>query len=343
MVNVLVTGGAGFIGSHAVVELINAGFEPIIIDNFCNSDKKVISNLEDLLDRKITSYEIDFTDTKALTKIINDQSIDSVIIDSVIHFAAFKAVGESVEQPLKYYDNNVSGLITLLDIIEKAGINKLVFSSSCTVYGNPKNIPVTEESPTPRATSPYGATKQMSEIIIEDTCKASKSLRALSLRYFNPIGAHPTALIGELPIGTPNCLIPYVTQTAAGVHKQLTIHGGDYETTDGTCIRDYIHVVDLAKAHVKALEYLTGKSTGFSDVFNIGTGKGVSVLEIVKTFERVNNIVLPYRIGPRRSGDVEAVFAATDKARKTLKWKAEKTLEEALRDAWRWQNQLKSK
>jgi UDP-glucose 4-epimerase len=335
MKNVLVTGGAGYIGSHTVVELINAGYNPVIIDNFNNSEKKVINRLKELTGKEIAIYEQDFQDQAKLDEVLKKEKIDGVI-----HFAAYKAVGESVHNPLKYYDNNVAGLVKLLEVLEKHRVQQLVFSSSCTVYGEADKLPLTEESPVKPAASPYGSTKQMDEIIIRDATAASKSLKSLALRYFNPIGAHPTALIGELPIGRPSILVPFITQTVAGWHDQLTVFGDDYPTPDGTCIRDYIHVVDLAKAHVKALDYLAGQKATFYDVFNIGTGTGSSVLEVIKTFEKVTGQKVPYKIGPRRSGDITVSYAAVDKANKLLGWKSELKLADALTDAWRWQETL---
>jgi UDP-glucose 4-epimerase len=335
MKNVLVTGGAGFIGSHTVVELAAAGYRPIIVDNFSNSEKQVLEGLSQITGQDIVCYEQDYRDQAKLAAIFKNESVDGVI-----HFAAYKAVGESVEQPLKYYSNNVAGLVGLLETMENSGVPRLIFSSSCTVYGNPDKVPVTEDSPVKPPASPYGATKQMGEAIIKDAVSASKNLRALALRYFNPIGAHPSAKIGELPLGVPNCLVPYITQTAAGIREQLTVNGDDYETPDGTCIRDYIHVVDLAKAHVKALEYIADKPGGLYDYINFGTGKGSSVLDVIKTFEEVSGVQLPYKIGPRRDGDTVSVYADVDKARKMLGWKTEKTLKEALADAWRWQQTL---
>lgn len=258
----------------------------------------------------------------------------------VIHFAAYKAVGESVEKPLEYYHNNVVSLLVLLKVMKESNCNQLVFSSSCTVYGTPDNLPVTEESPTQKANSPYGNTKQIAEDIIQDQVSAISGLNAVALRYFNPIGAHPTGLIGELPLGIPSNLVPFVTQTAAGLRDQLTIFGDDYNTPDGTNVRDYIHVVDLAKAHVKTLEYLNGKSN-FYDFINVGTGKGTSVLEIVKTFEKVSGQKLNFKIGTRRSGDVEQIYASVDKSKEVLNWQTELTVEDALRDAWNWQKKLK--
>lgn len=337
MKNILVTGGAGFIGSHTVVELAVAGYNPVIIDNFSNSDKRILAGVEQIIDRQVPCYAHDYQDEKALSKIFSKERIDGVI-----HFAAFKAVGESVEKPLDYYSNNVAGLITLLRSMEKHSVPHMVFSSSCTVYGEPDKLPITEDAPIKPAVSPYGATKQMCETIIHDATIASDNLRSLSLRYFNPIGAHPSAEIGELPIGVPANLVPFVTQTAAGIREKLTVFGNDYPTADGTNVRDYIHVVDLAKAHVKALEYITSQKAGYYDVCNIGTGKGSSVLEIIESFENVTGKKVPHEIGPRRPGDVVSVYAGVAKSKKMLGWKTEKTLEEALEDAWRWQQALSS-
>jgi UDP-glucose 4-epimerase len=338
MKEVIVTGGAGFIGSHAVVELIESGYRPIIIDNFSNSEKTVLDNLRKLTGQEIVCYEGDFQDTDLLNKVMAEHQIYGVI-----HFAAYKAVGESVKNPLEYFKNNVAGLISLLEILEAKKIKSLVFSSSCTVYGEADKLPLTEDSPLKPAASPYGATKQMGEIMIKDTTHASGTLRSLSLRYFNPIGAHPSALIGELPIGIPSILVPFITQTVAGWHDKLTVFGNDYPTPDGTNIRDYIHVVDLAKAHVKALEYISNKGASFYDEVNIGTGKGSSVLEVINTFEEVTGQKVPYEIGPRRPGDVIASYAGVDKSRQVLGWEAEKTLADALADAWRWQQALGDK
>jgi UDP-glucose 4-epimerase len=337
MKNILVTGGAGFIGSHTVVELVEAGYKPIIVDNFSNSHRSVITKLEEIIGRPAKFYEGDYQDKKLLKQIfIKDR------IDGVIHFAAHKAVGESVEKPLTYYLNNVAGLVYLLEAMEEQKVSNLVFSSSCTVYGQPDKLPVTEESPVKPAESPYGATKQMCETIIQDLSLASKQLRAVSLRYFNPIGAHSSAKIGELPIGIPANLVPFITQAVAGIRDRIVVFGNDYDTPDGTCIRDYIHVVDLAKAHVKAIEYIVSKGdSSFYDTFNIGTGKGSSVLEVIKVFERATGKKVPHKIGPRRAGDVVSTYAAVEKSQKILGWKAEKTLADALTDAWHWQQTLK--
>lgn len=335
MQKILVTGGAGFIGSHTVVELVKSGYQPIVIDDFSNSEEAVIDRLQKIINSPLHFYKGRYQNRKLLTKIFSDHKIDGVI-----HFAAFKAVGESVTEPLKYYDNNVAGLIDLIRSLENDKILSLVFSSSCTVYGEPDSLPVTENSAIKPAESPYGATKQMCESIIKDVAAAG-AIRAVSLRYFNPIGAHPSSLIGELPIGTPANLIPFITQTAAGLRKELTIFGDDYPTPDGSCIRDYIHVVDLAHAHVKALHHLLTQPTGYYDVFNLGTGKGSSVFEVIKTFEQVTGKKVSHQIGPRRKGDVVATYAAVNKANDILGWKAEKTLADALNDAWRWQQSLR--
>jgi UDP-glucose 4-epimerase len=333
--NILVTGGAGFIGSHTVVELSAVGYRPIIIDDFSNSERSVIQNLEKITKQKLPVYGGKFQDQRLLKKVLKDQKIDGVI-----HFAAHKAVGESVEQPLKYYKNNVAGLVSLLEFLEEHRISNLVFSSSCAVYGEADKLPLTEEAPVKPAVSPYGATKQMDEIIIRDSTLASKNLRSLALRYFNPIGAHSSGLIGELPRGIPANLVPFVTQTAAGIREKLIVFGNHYPTADGTNIRDYIHVVDLAKAHVKALQYIAEQKAGFYDVVNIGTGKGSSVLDVIMTFEKVTGQKLPYQIGPPRLGDVIRLYANVNKAKKVLGWQAEKSLADSLKDAWRWQQTL---
>lgn len=336
MKNILVTGGCGFIGSHTVVELAAAGYNAIIIDDFSNSDRSVLTNIQKITGKNHKLYEGKFQDRTLLDRMLAEQKIDGVI-----HFAAFKAVGESVEKPLEYYENNVTGLVSLLRALEDADITNLVFSSSCTVYGEPDTLPITEDAPVKPATSPYGATKQMCETIIKDTVAGNKSLRALALRYFNPIGAHPSALIGELPIGTPQNLVPYITQTAAGWRDKLTVNGNDYDTPDGSNIRDYIHVVDLARAHIKALEYIEKKNEQFFDVCNCGTGRGASVLEVIHAFETTTKTKLPFAIGPRREGDVVKTYASVDRAKNILGWETTKTLEDALADAWRWQQTLK--
>ena len=297
---VLVTGGAGYIGSHTVVQLIKAGHEPIIVDDFRNSEGSVISRIEDIVNKKVKSYRLTIENKGEIRKVINSDKPEGII-----HFAADKAVGESVQNPLKYYKNNISNLINLLELVNEYEIKSFVFSSSCTVYGIPDNVPVSEKTPIKKANSPYGYTKVAGERILTDFFKNKKANLCL-LRYFNPVGAHPSGLIGELPIGVPNNLIPYVVQVAAGIREELTINGGDYETPDGTCIRDYIHVMDLADSHVKALEYSIKNKEDL--LLNIGTGNGSSVLEIVNEFEKVNNIKIKYKIGPRREGDVPEIL-----------------------------------
>lgn len=333
---ILVTGGAGFIGSHTVVELHQSGFEPVIIDDFSNSEEKVLSRLESIIGRAVVSYSADCNDETALRQIFEKENFDGVI-----HFAASKAVGESVEKPLMYYQNNLGSTLAMLKVMQEFGVKSFVFSSSCTVYGQPDVLPVTEETPRQEAASPYGNTKRICEDIIRDVVISKTGLKAISLRYFNPVGAHESAQIGELPRGVPSNLVPYLTQAAAGLREKLTVFGDDYNTPDGTCIRDFIHVVDLAKAHVKALELLAKtEEDNFYDVFNVGTGEGVTVLRLIQTFEQVNNIKLNYAIGPRRAGDIEQIYAQVDKSHNVMGWKAEKTLEESLRDAWRWQQKL---
>lgn len=334
---ILVTGGTGYIGSHTVVELFNAGYEPVVIDNLSNSNIGVIDGIKNITGSLPVFENIDCKDYNSLARFFEKHSD----IKAVIHFAASKAVGESVEQPLTYYRNNLVSLINLLQLMPKFGINNIVFSSSCTVYGQPEILPVTEQSPIQPATSPYGSTKQMSETILRDATVADKNLSVVLLRYFNPIGAHPSAEIGELPNGVPNNLLPYVTQTAAGIRKMLRVFGDDYNTPDGSCIRDYINVVDLAKAHVCAIDrVLEKKSKKSIEVFNLGTGNGVSVLEIINTFEKATGVKVPYEIAPRRAGDIEKVWADASLANKELGWKAEETLENTLKSAWKWQQKL---
>lgn len=330
---IIVTGGLGFIGSHTVVCLHEAGFEPIIIDNLSNSEASAMDGIEKLIGYKPIWANIDVNDKAALGSLIKEHQPQGVI-----HFAAFKAVGESVEKSLNYYRNNVGGLITLMEVLKEENIDNLVFSSSCTVYGEPDEIPVKESTQTKMAESPYGATKQMGEIILKDN---ANWLNTQCLRYFNPIGAHESGFIGELPLGVPNNLIPYLTQTVAGIRKELTVFGDDYNTTDGTCIRDYIHVMDLAEAHVFAINRLiNGEQKEPFEVFNIGTGNGSSVLEVIQAFEKANGIPVPHKIGPRRAGDVVQVWAETTKVEHVLGWKAKRTLETMLKDAWNWQTKL---
>lgn len=336
MKTVLVTGGMGYIGSHTTVELISSGYNVVIVDNLSNSDRSVLDGIESIVGRKVEFYQIDCNDFEAL-----DSVFEEVKPDAIIQFAASKAVGESVQDPLKYYQNNLVSLINVLSLMRKHSVRNMVFSSSCTVYGQPEVLPVSEDSPRLEATSPYGNTKRISEDIIRDTVKAYDNIKGIALRYFNPIGAHQSALIGELPRGVPNNLLPYVTQTAAGIREQLTVFGDDYNTPDGSCIRDYINVVDLAKSHVAAVARMFGgKMEDAYEIFNIGTGMGVSTLELVRTFEKVNNLKLNYRIGDRRPGDIEAVWADPSRANDVLGWKAEKSLEETLQSAWTWQKKL---
>lgn len=337
MPSIIVTGGAGYIGSHTVVELFHAGYRPVIIDNFVNSDKKVIDGIESIIGASLPVYEGDCNDAAFIDQVLGREKD----IIGCIHFAAYKAVGESVEKPLKYYSNNINSLLVLIEQMLDHGIPDLVFSSSCTVYGQPDILPVTEESPKKPAESPYGNTKQICEEILEDSYTSGASLRSISLRYFNPIGAHESSKIGELPIGIPSNLVPFLTQTVAGLRNELVVFGDDYNTPDGSCIRDYINVVDLAVAHVKALEYL-GKQheSSFYDIFNLGTGTGNSVLEVINTFENVTGMKVNYRIGNRRDGDIEKVWADTNKANNKLNWKAERSLEQSLIDSWNWQKSL---
>ena len=337
--NILVTGGAGFIGSHTVVSLVEAGFNPVILDDFSNSEQSVPEGLEQILGFQPRLYREDCNNREVLRHIFQEEKIDGVI-----HFAAFKAVGESMQKPLEYYSNNLGSLILLLQTMLEFKVSNVIFSSSCTVYGEPDALPVTEKTPVKPASSVYGNTKQMGEEILHDTVAAGNALKSISLRYFNPIGAHASAAIGELPRGVPGNLVPYITQTAAGLRDSLTIFGDDYPTPDGTCIRDYIHVMDLAEAHVAALQYLLNmKAENHYDVFNIGTGHGVSVMELVKSFEKVTGQTLNYKIGPRRSGDVTAMYADVQKSEQQLGWKAQRSMEKALADAWNWQQAIKGK
>lgn len=333
------TGGAGFIGSHTVVSLVEAGFEPVIIDDFSNSERSALDGLRAIIGRDVTCYTADCNDPAIMNDIFSKEDLSGII-----HFAAFKAVGESVQKPLKYYRNNLDSLMLLLELMPKYGVQNLVFSSSCTVYGQPEHLPVTEETPRLPAQSPYGNTKAISEDIIRDAVTSQAPIRALALRYFNPVGAHPSAEIGELPLGVPANLVPFITQTAAGIRASLTVYGDDYNTPDGTCIRDYIHVMDLAEAHVQALRKLSESTeTASYDVINIGTGRGETVLNIIKTFEQETGVKLNYTIGPRRPGDVEQVYADVSKANHELGWTARRTLAQSLQDAWRWQEKLSSK
>ncbi len=335
---ILVTGGAGFIGSHTVVSLVEAGFEPVIVDDFSNSQRSALNGLRAILGRDVPFYQADCNDAAAMKAIFGQEKLAGVI-----HFAAHKAVGESVAKPLMYYRNNLDSLLLLLELMPEYGVQNLVFSSSCTVYGQPLQLPVTEETPRLPALSPYGNTKAISEDIIRDVVQAKTPIRALALRYFNPIGAHPSAQIGELPLGIPANLVPFITQTAAGIRPGLTVYGGDYNTPDGTCVRDYIHVMDLAEAHVQALKKLNdGTANASYDVINIGTGRGETVLNIIKTFEQETGVTVSYTIGPRRPGDIEQVYADVTKATSMLAWRAKRSLVESLRDAWHWQQKLQT-
>ncbi|WP_439880980.1 UDP-glucose 4-epimerase GalE [Pontibacter sp. MBLB2868] len=334
---ILVTGGAGYIGSHTVVELVEAGFEPIIIDNFSNSKESALEGIKAILHKSIICHTIDCTDAAALRKVF-EQEQD---IQGVIHFAAYKAVGESVEEPLKYYHNNVGSLVTLLQVMAEFKVFNLVFSSSCTVYGIPEKLPVTEQTPVQKANSPYGNTKKICEEILTDLASSGNSnIKSIALRYFNPIGAHPSAKIGELPLGVPNNLVPFITQTAAGIREQITVFGNDYDTPDGTCIRDYVHVVDLAKAHVVAVERLLQNKAESIEFYNVGTGTGNTVLEAIHAFEHATGQKLNYKIGPRRAGDVPKIYADVTKATEVLGFKTTSTLEEAMQSAWDWQLSL---
>jgi len=329
---ILVTGGLGYIGSHTVVALQEQGYEVVIIDNLSNTRLSVIDGITKISGQKPIYYNIDLKEKSGIIPVFKNHKIEGII-----HFAAYKAVGESVEKPLQYYQNNLASLVNLLQTMLDNNCTNIIFSSSCTVYGQADSLPITEEAPIKKAESPYGNTKQIGEEILFDTSKTS-DLKAIALRYFNPIGAHKSALIGELPLGVPQNLIPFVTQTAAGIRKELSVFGDDYSTEDGTAVRDYIHVVDLAKAHVKAVaRLLENKQEIAFEVFNVGTGTGSSVLEVIKAFEKVNNIKLNYKIVERRAGDITAAYADTTKANKVLGWQAEQSLEAALKSAWDWQ------
>ena len=342
MSRILVTGGAGYIGSHTTVELMQQGYKVTIVDNLSNSNIGVLDGIEAIVGQRPDFAQVDCNDYEAMDRVFSTYPD----IEAVIHFAASKAVGESVEKPLMYYRNNIGSLITLLELMKRHDVRNIVFSSSCTVYGQPDadHLPVNEDAPIQKALSPYGNTKQINEEIIRDEAHADADLRAILLRYFNPIGAHPSALIGELPLGVPQNLLPFVTQTAAGIRKELKVFGDDYNTPDGSCIRDYIYVVDLAKAHVKAVErMLGGKSAEQVEVFNLGTGRGLSVLEIVRTFIEVTGVKLPYQIVGRREGDIEQVWADPKRANEVLGWRADTPTEDILASAWKWQCHLAEK
>ncbi len=327
---ILLTGGAGFIGSHIAVELLQDGYDVVIADDLSNSRADVIDRIEKITGRRPVFYRIDAADGAALAKVFDEQPIDAAV-----HLAGFKAVGESVQKPIEYYRNNLDTTLTLLETMRSYDVRRLVFSSSATVYGADNPVPYTEDMPAGRCTNPYGWTKWMIEQILADIARADAALSVVCLRYFNPVGAHESGLIGERPNGVPNNLMPYITQTAAGIRKELSIFGDDYETPDGTGVRDYIHITDLARGHIAAIGY-TEEHVGW-EAINLGTGHGTSVLKLVQTFERVNGVPVPHRIAPRRAGDLASCYAGTEKARRLLGWQAEKGLEDICRDAWRWQ------
>ncbi|MCX4302290.1 MAG: UDP-glucose 4-epimerase GalE [Alistipes sp.] len=334
---VLVCGGAGYIGSHTSVELINAGYCVVIADNFSNSEMAAVEGVRRITGVDVPFVEVDCCDREAFRKVFEQHEFDSVI-----HFAASKAVGESVQKPMLYYRNNLTSLMNIIDLMREFGRSNIVFSSSCTVYGEPDKQPVTEQTPRKPATSPYGNTKQISEDMLRDSVAAYDGLKSIALRYFNPIGAHPSALIGELPRGVPQNLVPYITQTTAGLRECLSVFGDDYPTPDGSCIRDYIDVVDLAKAHVAAISRMVeNKSEERYEIFNIGTGRGVSVLELVHKFEEVNGLKINYKIAPRRAGDIIAIWADPARANAVLGWRAERSLDETLAAAWRWEKHVR--
>lgn len=336
MKKILLTGGAGYIGSHIAISLVENGYEPILLDNFSNSEKHILDQINSLAGKPVKVYSADCSDPITFDKIVKEEGK----IDGIIHLAAFKAVGESVQKPLKYYNNNLSAMWAVLDAMTRHGIENLVFSSSCTVYGEPDTEVVTEQTEKKPAFSPYGYTKQVCERMMEDLNNTDSKISQISLRYFNPIGAHPSAKIGELPIGTPNNLVPFITQVAAGWREKITVFGSDYETTDGTCIRDYIHVVDLAQAHVLALGKILDSEGSSLETFNIGTGQGTSVKEIIDIFQDVNDKPINVEYGDRRAGDVPSIFANSDKAKTELGWEAKFGIEDCLKHAWEWQKTL---
>lgn len=337
---ILVTGGVGFIGSHTTVELIQAGYDVVIIDNLSNSNIEVLDGIERITGVRPAFVEGDCTCRKTVRELFEQHPG----IDGIINFAASKAVNESVQKPIMYYRNNINILLNLLELMPEFGVKGFVFSSSCTVYGEPDMNPITEDAPTKKATSPYGATKQICEDIIADVIKSGSPIKAILLRYFNPIGAHPSAEIGELPNGVPQNLVPYLTQAAIGIRKELSVFGNDYNTPDGSCIRDFINVVDLAKAHVVAIDrMLQDKSDDKLEVFNIGTGNGASVLQLIDAFQRATGVELPYKIAPRREGDIEQIWADPKKANEVLGWEAHETLEDTMLSAWNWQKKLRER
>lgn len=334
---ILLTGGAGFIATHTCVELMAAGHDVVVVDNYVNSQPEALRRVEEIAGRPVKAYEADVCDRAAMDKIFSENRFDAVI-----HFAGLKAVGESVHKPLEYYRNNLTSFMNVIDLMREFGRHNIVFSSSCTVYGEADKLPVTEQTPRKPATSPYGNTKQMCEDILRDSLAAYEGMKGIALRYFNPIGAHPSALIGELPRGVPQNLVPYITQTAAGLRECLSVFGDDYPTPDGSNIRDYIDVVDLAKAHVTAIaRMIEGKNREKYEIFNIGTGRGVSVLELVRKFEEVNNLKLNYKIVGRRAGDIVAIWADPSYANDELGWKAERSLDQTLAAAWKWEKHIR--
>ena len=327
---ILVTGGAGYIGSHTVVELQSAGYDVVVVDNLCNSSEKALDRVSKITGKPVKFYKADILDREALNEVFDKEEIDSCI-----HFAGLKAVGESVAKPWEYYENNIAGTLTLVDVMRKHNVKNIIFSSSATVYGDPAQIPITEECPKGQCTNPYGWTKSMLEQVLTDIQKADPEWNVMLLRYFNPIGAHKSGTIGENPNGIPNNLMPYITQVAIGKLPELNVFGDDYPTPDGTGVRDYIHVLDLASGHLAAVKYnLSHKG---AEIFNLGTGHGYSVLDLVKTFEAENKVAIPYRIQGRRAGDIATCYASPEKAKEVLGWEAKKTLKEMVRDSWRWQ------
>lgn len=334
---IIVTGGTGYIGSHTIVDLVENGYEPILLDDYSNSERFIVERLTAICDSEIRCYEVDCRDRPAVAKIFHDEGP----IAGVIHFAAAKAVGESQQRPLHYYANNLGSLLTILEVMLEHEVRDLVFSSSCTVYGQPESLPVTESTPIAAPASVYGATKQICEQILRDAVGSGAPLRAILLRYFNPIGAHPSGKIGELPLGDPQNLVPIILRSAAGLSGPVQIHGGDWATPDGSCIRDYIHVLDLAAAHVKSLDWMDRQpETSLLEILNVGTGRGVSVREALAAFERATGQSVEVEVGDRRSGDIEQIYANADRAERILGWKAERSLEEAMSDAWRWYSAL---
>lgn len=334
---VLLTGGAGFIGSHTIISLVEKGYTPIVVDDFRNAYPFILKHVETIIGQSIELHQVDCGDYHSMKPLFEKYSFEGVI-----HFAAYKAVGESVELPLKYYSNNINSLVNILQLMEEFHVNHIVFSSSCTVYGTPNSIPVTEETETQPSNSPYGETKKMGERICKDWVDSQEKKNVTLLRYFNPIGAHPSGTIGELPIGAPLNIVPYLTQSVIGKRPPLTVFGDDYETPDGSGIRDYIHVVDLANAHVQALDKMMIKEQGLK-IYNVGTGTGTSVLELINSFEKVNQIKVDYKIGPRRAGDVPAIYADTTKVEKELGWKAKYSVDDCMKHAWQWEVNLKEK